>query len=45
MRVITDGKTKHLKQKAARCFVWHKSCEEAAFKDILFKERKTKQRE
>lgn len=45
MRVITDANTKHLKQKAARCFDRHKSCEEEAFKDILFKDRKTKQRE
>lgn len=45
MRVITDAKTKHLKQKAACCFARRKSCEEAAFKDILFKERKSKQRE
>lgn len=46
MRVITDAaKTKHLKQKAAGSFVRCKSWKEEALKDILFKDKKTKQRE
>lgn len=41
MRVITDAKTKHFKQKAACSFIHE--LKKKTFKDILFKE-KTKQR-
>lgn len=43
MRVITDAKTKHLKQKAACSFVQYKNWKEEPFKDILFKEKPNKE--